>query len=113
MTIQYFEENKIWLCYWQFLGGIVGFMLLIVVNSIFNGYVLSVLWGWFVVPTFNAPALGIVPAIGIALVVGYLIQQTNDTKNEPLGEQIAEATMTTILKPSFALLFGWVIHLFM
>src|SRR6185295_1738836 len=37
-------------------GGIVGLGVLLVFSSIFNGYALSVLWGWFVVPTFGRSA---------------------------------------------------------
>lgn len=96
-------------------GGIVGIGLLMVFSSIFNGYALSVLWGWFIVPTFGAPALGIVPAIGVAMVVNYLTYQTHNCKKEKksFGEQLAEGTMMAILKPSLALFFGWIVHLFM
>lgn len=97
------------------LGGIVGVGILMVFSSIFNGYALSVLWGWFVVPTFGAPALGVVPAIGVAMVVSYLTYQMHDCKKEEtsFGETIAKGTAVAILKPSFALFFGWIVHMFM
>lgn len=98
------------------LGGIIGFGLLMVVSSIFGGYALSVLWGWFVVPTFGAPTLGIVPAIGIAIVVGYLTHQMNECKKEEdddLGAKITKLVVITLGKPAFALFFGWIVHLFM
>ena len=34
-------------------------VLLSVPSWIYSGYVLSILWGWFIVPVFNAPALTI------------------------------------------------------
>jgi len=97
------------------LGRIVGVAFLMVASSIFNGYALSVLWGWFVVPTFGAPALGIVPAIGIAMVVSYMTNQMHDCKKEErsLGEEIGRGTFVAIVKPSLALFFGWIVHLFM
>lgn len=96
------------------LGGIVGVGLLMVLSSIFNGYALSVLWGWFVVPTFGAPALGVVPAIGVAMAVSYLTHQMHDCQEETtFGETIAKGTAMAVLKPSFALFFGWIVHLFM
>ena len=98
------------------LGGIVGVAVLMVASSIFNGYALSVLWGWFVVPTFGVPVLGIVPAIGIAMVVSYLTHQIDTHKKEEkrsFGKTIAHSTVFAILKPSLALFFGWVVHLFM
>ena len=97
------------------LGGIVGFGFLLVFSSIFNGYALSVLWGWFVVPTFGAPALSVVPAIGVAMVVSYLTHQTHDCKKEEksFGVTIAEGSATAILRPLVTLFFGWIVHLFM
>lgn len=98
-------------------GGIIGVGLLLVLSSIFNGYALSVLWGWFVVPTFGAPALGVVPAIGIAMVVGYLTHQTTpDSKKEDddgIGALIGKMVILALGKPAFALFFGWIVHLFM
>ena len=113
VVIQYLEEANMTAL--AVLGGIVGVGFLMVFSSIFNGYALSVLWGWFVVPTFGAPALGVVPAIGVAMVVSYLTYQTHDCKKEEttFGETIAKGTMMVVLKPSFALFFGWIVHLFM
>ena len=97
------------------LGGVVGVTSLMVFSSIFNGYALSVLWGWFVVPTFGAPALDVVPAIGIALVVGYMTHQMREKKKDEQSfkQMIAHGTAYAVLKPSFALFTGWIVHLFM
>lgn len=96
-------------------GGVVGVIVLIVASSILNGYVLSVLWGWFVVPTFGAPSLSIAPAIGIALVVGYMTHQIHDCQKEDrsFSQKIAEGVAMIVLKPMLALFFGWIVHLFM
>lgn len=40
--------------------------------AIWGGYVLTCLWGWFVVPTFALPPLTLAQAIGVSLIVGYL-----------------------------------------
>ena len=94
---------------------IVGFIGMMIVSSIFNGYALSVLWGWFVVPTFGLPELTIAPAIGLAMVVSYLTHQhrTDEKSEKNFGEQMATTFSWAISKPLFALLFGWVVHLFM
>lgn len=97
-------------------GAIVGVVIWMVFSSVVNGYVLSVLWGWFVVPTFNsAPELGIAPAIGIAMVVGYMTHQIHDCKKEErsISEEIWRGVGVTTLRPLLALFFGSVIHLFM
>ena len=87
------------------LGGVVGVAFLMGFSAIFNGYTLSVLWGWFVVPTFGAPALDVVPAIGIAPVVGDMTQQMREKKKDEQNfkQIIAHSTAYAIIKPSFAL----------
>ncbi|HVB19769.1 MAG TPA: hypothetical protein VNF51_00560 [Candidatus Paceibacterota bacterium] len=102
--------------YTAVLRGFVFVVALIVISSICNGYALSVLWGWFLVPVFHLPQLSIPTAIGIALVIGYLTkQETHDSRDDKrsFGEVISRATVMSILKPRIALLFGWVVHLFM
>lgn len=95
---------------------ILGFVALLVVSSIFNGYVLSVLWGWFIIPVFNLPELTVVPAIGIAMVVSYLTYQYNESDESDdkiFGEKIGKLIVMAILRPLLVLFFGWIVHLFM
>jgi hypothetical protein len=97
------------------LGAIVGIPLLIALSSIFNGYALKVLWGWFIVPVFHLPQLSIPSAIGIALVVGYLTKQSSDceTKKREGVATILYPILEAILKPSIALCIGWIVQRFM
>jgi hypothetical protein len=46
------------------LFAILGLPLMLFFAAVFNGYALSILWGWFVVPTFGVPALTVVQAHG-------------------------------------------------
>jgi len=55
------------------LAFIAGIM---VVSCLLRGWVLSILWRWFMVPTLGLPALSVPQAIGIALVVGMLTHQS-------------------------------------
>ena len=91
----------------EFIGGLV----VIIGSIILDGYVLSILWEWFIVPVFSLPILPIVAAIGVSLLVAYLTHQysISDIKNYDftIGMIIA------ILKPIIALCFGWVVHSFM
>lgn len=98
--------------------GILSFVFVLVFSSIYEGYVLSMLWRWFVVPTFGVSQLPIVPAIGIVLMMGYLTHQIYDFKKEEKEEenltvQTVKRITVTILKPTLALVFGWIVHLFM
>lgn len=46
--------------------------LLSLVRTVANGYVLSKLWAWFVVPAFGVPALPTLRAIGVMMVLNFL-----------------------------------------
>lgn len=96
----------------SYIGGIGS---LVILSFGFNGYTLSVLWGWFIVPIFSAPKLAIVPAIGIAIVANHLTYQLHNYKEEEQGldDKIIDNSVVVILKSSIALFFGWIVHLFM
>ena len=87
-----------------------------VIAYILNGFALSVLWGWFVVPVFHLAQLNIAPAIGFALVVGFLTHQAHvDMKKEEMTviHKSCLKVGNNIGAPITALLVGWIVHLFM
>lgn len=88
---------------------------LIAVGSIWSGYVLTILWGWFVVPTFGMPALQLAPAIGLAMVVSYLTHQymPKVTNEGSSFDQMGHAFGHIALKPAMALLVGWIVKAWM
>lgn len=92
------------------------FILSIPWTIAWRGYVLSVLWAWFVVTTFEAPALSIPAAIGLSLVVGFLTQQYQQTKTDNDQDQTIRIIVglgITIGAPAFALLMGWIVRWFL
>lgn len=93
-------------------GGIIAIPLIVAVGSILNGYVLSVLWTWFVVPTFGLPKLSIPVAIGISLVVSYLTHQRSDSSDDDKDNLLLKWVARLVLNPLVALLFGWIVHFF-
>jgi len=94
-----------------FLVALAGILALVAVAVIVNGYVLSVLWGWFIVTTFEARPLGVANAIGLACVVGYLTHQyrpkTTADKND--FEAFVDSLVHIVTRPAVALLAGWVV----
>jgi len=90
-------------------------VLLLVFSAVSKGYVLSVLWGWFIVPIFGAPALGVVPAIGLAVMLAYLSYRAygHQKDERSWSDQFLERSVMSVVHPSFALCFGWIVHLFM
>ena len=80
--------------------------------KILSGYVLSVLWGWFIVSTFGLPLLTIPVAIGIMLVVGYMTKQF-DFNNQDREDYQKRFNVYMIVNPLAALAVGWVVKMCM
>lgn len=80
---------------------------------VWGGFVVSVLWGWYLVP-FGIEQIGIAHAIGLGIAVSLLATRAprksdRDDPWEILAEQVGNAT----LRPAAALLGGWIVHFFM
>lgn len=100
----------------MFLAGMIGGPL--IVGGIFalaggalllRGFVASVLWGWFIVPVFNAPPLGYLSALGVMLTVSLCTPKQDSPKDRTLTQ-----TMTAMfLPPLMSLLCGWLVTLAM
>lgn len=90
------------------LGGIAALVL----SSIFRGYVLKVVWGWFIVPTFHLVPLSIASALGISLLVGFLTQDAPDNEDKDFGEVFGKALINSLASSLVVLTLGWVYHLF-
>ncbi len=97
------------------IGRFVVFVFITFIVCIFGGYALSILWGWFIVPTFGAPTLNIAPAVGIALVVNFLTHPSPDKSKEEqdFNKWARKVAARGTLRPIVALCLGWVVHLFM
>lgn len=82
--------------------------------AILQGWVLTVLWSWFVVPTFGLPELSIAVAIGLSLIVGMFKGYSTTRKSEDLetSEKVGQV-IVMIFGPFFVLFLGWIVHLFM
>ncbi len=90
--------------------------VVIVVSAIANGFVLSVMWSWFVVPVFGIAALTVVQAIGFSMVVSFLTYHDTESKTDDsksLTEKIIYMVMMAIMRPAFTLGIAWIIHLFL
>ena len=89
---------------------------LLVLSSIWRGYVLTILWTWFIVPVFHLPVLGIVVAIGVSMVVGFLTYQTppynsGDVRTD--ADKFSSAIASALVHPAAYLLIGWIVHLYL
>ena len=93
------------------LIGFLFVMLLFTVGIILKGWVLSILWGWFVAPVFHLPQLSVVVAIGVSLALSYTINGMSARKSAP--NNAGEDVITLLIGPLFVLFIGWIIHQFM
>lgn len=87
-------------------------LLLMVPSIIWKGYVLTVLWQWFMVPTFALPVLRLPAAIGVALTIHYLTYQVlfcEDPEKDSTVRTV-RSLFVALVGPAFALLMGWIVN---
>ena len=94
--------------------GCLGYIVVLIFGTALNGWALSVLWGWFIVPTFGASKLEIAPAIGLAMVVSFLTAkfQMQDEGGDAKRRLVTHSVFV-IIHPLLALAIGWIVQLFM
>ena len=67
------------------------------------------------VDTFSLPLINIPTAIGLVSIVTYLTHQDikNDSEGKGFSEILGEGIVKGLSKPAMALLFGWIVTIFM
>ena len=97
------------------MGWIVIEIFLLIAMLVAHGYVVKILWGWFVVPIFKAPPLPLAAAIGIATLVGSLTfdYDLGDPDVVLTHEMLTRAGITNLALIALTLFIGWVAHRFM
>ena len=97
------------------LGLVVVFVVSLVLSAIWKGYVLSVIWGWFAVPTFGLPPLSLVPAIGISYIIGFLTCQYNPPRKDDKShqERFQESVLFSFIYPLLILGLSAAVNIFM
>lgn len=107
------DDNKDWLsCF----GVIVIALASVFFGAMVGGWVLSIVWTWFVIPLFPmAPILTIPQAIGFSLVTGMLAGNNSDSDNKErtLGETITRLLAVAFGRPLFILLLAYIIKSFL
>jgi hypothetical protein len=85
-------------------------ILAIVPVLIVHGFVVSIMWGWFMVP-LGVPAIGIAHAIGLAGMLGALnIAKSTD---KVTGRAMAWIMDMLLIRPAILLGIGWITKQFM
>ena len=94
---------------------------LFVLSPLVNGFVISMLWDWFLVPIFGLPMLPVVGAVGIALIARVIIEidytaATEKYKDLEFPELLGAMFGIMVRRIGgnlFLLAFGWLLHLLM
>ena len=105
-------------------NAVLGCLLALIMVPIFivggialRGYVVSVMWAWFMVPAFELPTLSIPLAIGVSSVAqtmtGGAYTSSSDNKDKDTVDVVVEGIAKVFLAPLFILLFGYIVTLFM
>ena len=98
------------------LGWAVSYCGALVVGAMWSGYVLSILWGWFIVTQFEgAPQLSIPSAIGLAVVVSYLTKQDTYEPDDKRSttDKFLYGVGVLFFRPLLALFVGYIVRGFL
>ena len=98
----------------EIFGGITAIILLIPYSMLMNGWAITKLWGWFMVP-LGLPMLTIPMALGIYTIVTYMTYQINYAEiradsGKGVGYVLGKGFVIATFKPLTAILMGWIIH---
>lgn len=95
-------------------GKFMTVLLSMIISPIINGFVFSKLWLWFIVPVFHTNPVRIVEAIGILVLINFIrLKGNTDFNNDNFWEKYIKSLILMIFVAAFALLFGWVVTLFL
>jgi hypothetical protein len=78
---------------------------IVFLSCVVESYVLSTLWGWYMVPFFNTKPLPLAVAFGITLIFRYLQMEYTATDTK---QKLSEKVWLLVMKPVVALLLGWI-----
>lgn len=79
-------------------------------NIIYDGYVLSWLWEWFLVPMFDVQSLPLWYAAGLCLIVTHVAPAPHRGQMKPL-DMVGCIIGHALVNPTIVLGIGYVLHL--
>lgn len=110
MNIETDEDAK------NVLLGCAGFVVTVIATPFliaYRGYVLSLLWNWFIVPVFGLRHITLALAVGLSTVL--VLFRRFERQDEPkdaaeFNRRMWEPLVDTIIHLSLALMVGWAAH---
>jgi hypothetical protein len=91
------------------VGAVAGIAAMIGLGASINGFMLSIMWGWFIVPTFNLPKITVPVAIGMMLMVSFVSYKPEGMKKEykEEGQWVGQIAL-----PFLIFSVAWIVHYF-
>jgi hypothetical protein len=93
----------------KLLAVVTGGTVILVLSSIYSGYVFSWLWLWFAVP-LGAPPIGVAMAIGLRLLIAQHPGLSKKKSDDDYG--FIDTLAIGIFLTSMLWLMGYIAHLF-
>lgn len=87
----------------KYIIAILGGVAFIALFALYNGFVLSILFGWFLVP-LGLPQIGIAHAYGLSLLASVILS----TRGLSFSGDKKAIFATGLLMPAMALFLGWI-----
>jgi|SRR5262245_2466658 len=90
---------------------IIGTIVLMFLSATWYGYVLSIVWGWFVAPTFGIARLSVPVAIGISTTIRFITNQDTPSNDEEksTSKLITKGVIKAAIVPTGVLFFCWIV----
>jgi hypothetical protein len=85
-------------------------LILLSVFTAWDGFVLMVLWGWFLIP-LGLPAIGLSHAIGLSTLIGLVTHQM--PSEGPSSDRTERGLLWALVVPAISLFIGWIAKQFM
>lgn len=96
----------------MFIVMLTMFPILVVLLGLFDGWVLSKLWNWFVVPIFGLKVLTVLEAWGLGLLIG-IVKYSSSDKPPKGGQELSIAFGSKIATFLLILLIGYCLKSYM
>lgn len=95
------------------LLSILGALVVVFASTIIRGWVICVLWNWFLSPPLGIPKLSLIFGIGVSLLtqVATLDMSITRKKMDEIEDKL-RVVGKSLLVYGFALGLGWIVHLF-
>lgn len=110
------DKNKNELEFWSNFGKFSLAIIGLIINPIINGFLLLKLWGWFIIPVFDADPILYSEAIGVAFVISWAKAKSSDASHlekMTFAQKITHSLGVIIVFNLIALIVGWFFSLFL